>query len=341
MDSLTQIVLGAACGEVALGKKIGNKAMLFGAIGGTIPDIDVILGNLLFNNQIDQTAFHRGFMHSIVFAIIAALVIGLIIFELYNRGSRKGTTTIKDWIWLFLLSIGTHPILDSFTPYGTQLFQPFTDYRVAFNTISVVDPFYTLPFLICMIGAMFIKRTNPKRIRWARAGIYISSFYMLLTLGNKMYMDTIFHKSFQEADIPFTRFSAQPTIGNNVLWYGVAESPHNFHVGFYSLLDKGNRMDTIFTISKNHDMLDIDHPDIQTLRWFSNQYFRFSKTDSLGAINYIDLRYPFLNPADPNSALFTFPIVKEGDRYNVSSFRARDNIDRGSFQSFWNRLKGI
>jgi len=44
MDSLTQIVLGAACGEIALGKKIGNKALLFGAIGGTIPDLDVILG---------------------------------------------------------------------------------------------------------------------------------------------------------------------------------------------------------------------------------------------------------------------------------------------------------
>lgn len=341
MDSLTQIVLGAACGEVALGKKIGNKAMLFGAIGGTIPDLDVILGNLLFDNQIDQTAFHRGFMHSIVFAIIASLVIGLIVFELYNNGKREGTTNIKDWIWLFFLSIFTHPILDSFTPYGTQLFQPFTDYRVAFNNISVVDPLYTLPFLVCIIGAMFFKRSNPRRIKWARAGIYISSFYMLFTLGNKWYMDSIFKKSFQESEIPFTRFSTQPSIGNNILWYGVAESANNYHVGFYSLLDTKNRMDTIYTISKNHDLLDIEHPDIQTLRWFSNQYFRFLKTDSLGTTYYIDLRYPFLDPKNPNSALFTFPIVKEGDRYNVSSFRARNNIDRNSFKNFWERLKGI
>ena len=52
MDSLTQIILGAACGEIALGKKIGNKALLFGAIGGTIKDLDVFIGKLLYTNKI-------------------------------------------------------------------------------------------------------------------------------------------------------------------------------------------------------------------------------------------------------------------------------------------------
>ena len=104
MDSLTQIVLGAACGEVALGKKIGNKALLFGAIGGTIPDLDVFVGSWLFQNEIDSMAFHRGFMHSIVFAIIAALALGYLIHWFYNTGKRKGSTTRKDWIWLFFHS---------------------------------------------------------------------------------------------------------------------------------------------------------------------------------------------------------------------------------------------
>lgn len=140
MDSLTQIVLGAACGEVALGKKIGNKALLFGAIGGTIPDLDVFVGSWIFQNEIDTMAFHRGFMHSIVFAILASFFLGFIVHKLYNTKSRKDTTTRKDWIILFFLSIFTHPLLDSFTPYGTQLFLPFSNYRVALNTISVVDP---------------------------------------------------------------------------------------------------------------------------------------------------------------------------------------------------------
>ena len=70
MDSLTQIVLGAACGEVVLGKKIGNKALFFGAIGGTLPDLDVFVGKWLYSNEIQAMAFHRGFMHSIQFAVI-------------------------------------------------------------------------------------------------------------------------------------------------------------------------------------------------------------------------------------------------------------------------------
>ena len=162
MDSLTQIILGAACGEIALGKKIGNRALLFGAIGGTIPDLDVIFGNLFFSNSIDQLAFHRGFMHSILFAVLSPFLFGWITHKLYDTGKRKGSTIFKNWIWLYFLSILTHPILDSFTPYGTQLFLPFSDYRVAFNNISVVDPLYTLPFLGCMITVLFLKRNTKK-----------------------------------------------------------------------------------------------------------------------------------------------------------------------------------
>ena len=71
MDSLTQIVLGAAVGEVVGGRKLGNRAMLWGAIAGTIPDLDV-LGNF-FMSEIDSLAFHRGISHSIFFAFTASL----------------------------------------------------------------------------------------------------------------------------------------------------------------------------------------------------------------------------------------------------------------------------
>ena len=51
MDSVTQIVLGAAVGQAVLGSKVGNKALLYGAVAGTIPDLDVIsrLDDILVN----------------------------------------------------------------------------------------------------------------------------------------------------------------------------------------------------------------------------------------------------------------------------------------------------
>jgi inner membrane protein len=82
MDSLTQIILGAACGEAVLGRKIGNKALLFGAMGGTIPDLDVFFGRLIYTNEIDIMLFHRGFMHSILFSVLAGFLFGWLAFKL-------------------------------------------------------------------------------------------------------------------------------------------------------------------------------------------------------------------------------------------------------------------
>src|SRR5215211_4613733 len=87
MDSLTHLVLGAALGEIVLGKKIGNRALIWGAIGETIPDLD-IFGNL-FLNPIDALAFHRGFTHSILFSVIAPLLFGGLVYELYHSGKHK------------------------------------------------------------------------------------------------------------------------------------------------------------------------------------------------------------------------------------------------------------
>ena len=96
MDSLTQIVLGAACGEATLGKKIGNKALLFGAIGGTIPDLDVFVGDWLYDNEIQAMAFHRGFMHSIFFTIFASLAMGCLMYWIYNPGRRHNECKEKN-----------------------------------------------------------------------------------------------------------------------------------------------------------------------------------------------------------------------------------------------------
>ncbi|QXP73455.1 metal-dependent hydrolase [Tenacibaculum sp. AHE15PA] len=340
MDSLTQIVLGAACGELVLGKKIGNKALLFGAIGGTIPDLDVFIGGWLYSNEIDAMAFHRGFMHSILFAVFSSFLFGWITFKLYNKGKRSETTTLKNWIWLYFLAIFTHPLLDSFTPYGTQLFLPFSDYRVAFNNISVVDPLYTLPFLICLVVAMFYNRKRTRRAAWVKTGVYISSAYMLFTLGNKIYINRVFKKSFDEAGISYSRFSTQPTIFNNVLWYGVAETEKNYKIGFYSLLDTKVKVDTMLTIPKNRKLLDVNHPDIKTLTWFSNGYYNLVPIDSSENVQYLDLRYPLLNPKDFTTSVFKFELKKDGNRWDMVPFSGNPPSKK-DLNEFLKRFKGI
>jgi len=340
MDSLTQIVLGAACGEAVLGKKIGNKALLFGAIGGTIPDLDVFVGRLFYANEIQIMAFHRGFMHSFLFAILGCFIFGWITFNLYNSGKRIGTTTQNDWIQLFFWSIFTHPILDSFTPYGTQLFTPFSDYRVAFNTIAVADPAYTIPFLLCMIILMFFNRKRSRRTWWLKAGIVVSSVYLGFTVMNKIYMDSVFKKSFEKEGIAFYRYSTQPTILNNLLWYGVAESDDQYYVSYYSLFDSKNYTSQILPIPKTHHILDMSDPNLRLLPWFSNGYYNLKKGKNNEEFIYTDLRYPMLNPKDPNSSVFNFTIYDNNGAWDILPFRGA-TPNSNDFKVFFERIKGI
>tara|TARA_R110002126_G_scaffold39767_1_gene117583 strand:- start:47580 stop:48638 length:1059 start_codon:yes stop_codon:yes gene_type:complete len=340
MDSITQIVLGAACGEAVLGKKIGNRALLFGAIGGTIPDLDVFIGRLLYSNEIQAMAFHRGFMHSILFAVLSCFFFGWLTYKLYNLGKRKDTTNLNDWVLLFFWSILTHPILDCFTPYGTQLFAPFSDYRVAFNNISVADPFYTVPFLLCMIILMFFNRTSTKRKSWLKTGIYISSIYMMLTIFNKLYMDSVFKASFEKAGISYQRFSAQPTILNTILWYAVTESKDKYYLTFYSLFDQKSISDKMITVDKNHDLIDMSDENLKTLTWFSNNYYNISKKEKVGTYKYVDLRYPILNPDDANTSVFNFTVFYQNDEWDILPFGGT-SPNKEDLAKFIERLKGI
>ncbi|WP_397362578.1 metal-dependent hydrolase [Olleya sp. R77988] len=339
MDSLTQIVLGAACGEAVLGKKIGNKALLFGAIGGTIPDLDVFIGNLLYGNKIDAMLFHRGFMHSILFSILAAFIVGWLVFKLYNSGKRKHTTTVNNWISLFFWSLFTHPILDCFTPYGTQLFAPFSNYRVAFNNIAVVDPIYTLPFLVCMIVLMFFKRQNPKRKKWLKLGIGISSVYMLFTIGNKLYVDSVFKKSLVSQNIDASRFSTQPTIFNNVLWYGIAETDTTYHVAYYSLFDKDNRFSDWQSLPKQRDLKPSDYKGIKDLAWFSNQYYSVYKSEN-NTYHYNDLRYPIINQDGSNTSVFSLKLFKDKTRLDMAPFTPKKDVFKSVLSTMLERAKG-
>src|SRR6478735_1727382 len=124
MDSLTQIVLGSAVAELTLGKKIGNKALLWGAICGTIPDLDVLMNPFL--SDLQELGAHRGFSHSLLFSCLLAPLLGFLLWFMYEKKEANW----KEWTLLCFLSLVTHPLLDAFTSYGTQLFLPFSNYRV-------------------------------------------------------------------------------------------------------------------------------------------------------------------------------------------------------------------
>ncbi|MEM1215169.1 MAG: metal-dependent hydrolase, partial [Bacteroidota bacterium] len=82
MDSLTQITLGAAVGEVVLGKKVGNRAMFWGAVAGTLPDLDTLANAV--TDPVSALAYHRAFTHSFAFSALVPIGMGLLAHRLYG-----------------------------------------------------------------------------------------------------------------------------------------------------------------------------------------------------------------------------------------------------------------
>lgn len=313
MDSLTQIVLGAAVGEAVLGKKIGNKALLWGGIAGTIPDLDVVHIWLMGGGAINEIVLHRGISHSIMFAVLMAPVLGWLVNWLYRKSSEAN---FKQWTALFFFAIFTHPLLDCLTTYGTQLFLPFSDHRVSIATVFVVDLFYTLPFLLSVITVSFIRRTNGWRQKINYLGLALSSAYLIAGLINKMVVSSVFQQDLAlEPDKKELVFVGTTPL-NIALWYGVAESDSAFHIGYYSVFDETKDISWV-GFEKNHSLLSEinDEYGVERLRWFSDQLYVVTQPYS-DTLNFYTLKFgrsKFESETPEGSFLFYMKIVKNQD----------------------------
>jgi inner membrane protein len=311
MDSLTQIVLGAAVAEAALGKRVGNKALLWGGIAGTIPDLDVLFLALFGDGAIDEIVIHRGFSHSIVFAIMMAPVMGWIVHSLYNN---RNEASFKQWSMLFFWAIFTHPLLDSLTTYGTQLFLPFSDYRVSIATVFVVDLFYTLPFLFSVIALSFVKRTSGLRKKLNYLGLSISTAYLLAGLINKGLSTDVFENDLANEPDKKELVFVGTTPLNIALWYGVAETDSAFHIGYYSLFDTTKDVSWVGFQKNHHLVSDIKNEyGVDRLMWFSDQLFVVTEAGA-DTLNFYTLKFgisKFESETPEGSFLFYMKVIRE------------------------------
>ena len=297
MDSLTQIVLGAAVGGAVLGKKVGNKAMFWGAIAGTIPDLDVV--NKLFFDAVTANELHRGFSHSIVFSLIFAPVFGWLIFKLY----KEKKASWKGWSQLMFWGLFTHPLLDMHTSWGTQLLWPLK-YKFSYNNIFVVDPMYTVPFLFFLIFAMIQKRGTVKRERLNRMGLIVSSAYMVLTIVFKGITYFVFKDSLKKQEVEYIAMETKPTPLNSILWTANVETEDSFLIGYYTLLDKDKNINWR-RFEKNHDLLGVYKTDplIKRLATLSHDWYTIEDKD--GVLYFNDLRFGLMG-ISPKEDRFVF-----------------------------------
>ncbi len=274
MDTITQLTLGAAVGEATLGKKLGNRAILWGAVAGEIPDLDVLLSP--FFNEVEMLTVHRGYSHSILFALCMAPLLGW----LFKKWYKEWDVSFMRWTTMWFLGLFTHMLLDSFTTYGTQLFLPFSDHRVEFSNIFVADFFYTVPFLVSVIACLFYKRESKRRALINKFGLAVSSLYLLLSFVFKGMAVQEFKSSLEVQQIEYQRFMTGPTALNIILWYAVVEDEHGYYFGHYSIFDKRETVEFTY-MERNEDKIEkyLDDPLTKTLIWFSSGYYAIKEYD--------------------------------------------------------------
>lgn len=274
MDSLTQIVLGAGVGELVLGKKIGNKAQLFGAIAGTLPDLDVIL-TTIYDDPISKLVIHRSYSHAWLVHLVFALLPAWICYKVYKKEIK-----FSEWYWLWMLGLTTHALLDAFTTYGTRLFLPFTDFQVGFNNINVIDPFYTLPFMVMLIICLRKKKDDPARHRWAWRGMLISSTYMLLTLFNKWYVHSKVEGELTRQKIAHQQVYTTPAFFNNLLWSSISTTDTSISFGEYSVIQGDPVIDFVSYPRHLEYEKGFEGKALETVKWFSQGKYFCERPDS-------------------------------------------------------------
>lgn len=340
MDSISQLVLGAAVGEAVLGKKLGNKALLWGAAAGTLPDLDIFFNPVL--DQVTKIAFHRGISHSFFGICLAAPFIAWLVYKWYKGEGAS----YWDWFKLFFWGMITHPILDTFTTYGTQLWLPFSDKREALCSIFVADPLYTIPLILSAIFIWRLDRTSKLR-RWLNYGaLGLSTAYLLFTVYNRVGVIEEFADSAAAKNIAYSSVFATPTPLNNILWYGFAEVDKGYHLGMYSVFDTQEHMNLTY-YPRNEYLLDEveDRRIVETLKWFSDDKYIVTKTGD--TIIFHDIRFGKAGDVadtSEDSFVFNFHIWKdENGKWNVKEVIGTKHMkESGSIiDLIYERGKGI
>lgn len=332
MDSLTQIVLGAAVGEAVLGKKIGNKALLYGAIGGTIPDLDIIAR--WFTDTITATEIHRGFSHSIVFCLLVSPILGILV----NKLEKNYKLGWKPWTILFFWALFTHPILDAFTTWGTQLFWPF-DVRLAFNSIFVIDPFYTFPFLICCCIVLFLKKDTKQRRTINKIGLVYSSSYLLLSIVLKYFSFQHIKTEIESQGISYRAISTRPAPMNTILWNANIDTENAYLITDYSFFDSQplqfKNIPKHRETSKNIE----NKPNVKRLISISEGWYVLKKEEEKWIFN--DLRFGQIPKKDGTSNfVFSYVLEEENGIIKATETQKTKRDAKLLLKTLFKRIKG-
>lgn len=211
MDPFTQGALGAAFSQSFSKKKTMAVACVAGIFGGMAPDLDVVIGSS--TDQLLALEYHRHFTHSIWFIPFGSLIVATALWLLFGKLLKKDIWNFKTTYTFTALGYATHATLDACTSYGTRLFWPFSNTRVSWDTISIIDPLVTIPLILFVIVSA--KQGSAKT---ARIGMAVFFSYMSLGFIQNARVSETIEQIALDRGHKVERLKLNPTIGNLLVW---------------------------------------------------------------------------------------------------------------------------
>lgn len=283
MDSVTQAALGASIAGVVAGKTLGRSAVLTGALLGTLPDLDVVID---YGTAIANFTRHRGFSHSLL------ILVPLSAFLAWALWRWRPQVSFQRWLLLVGLILITHPILDAFTTYGTQLFWPIGP-PIAISNIFIIDPLYSLPLLIAFVA--FLIRPPARKIM--AAGLILSSAYLSWTLLAQQIITERVKPALAEAGLESYQLLVQPMPFNSILWRATAITETTRVEIVTGFLD-GESPLTLQYFSRHPELRQsvAELAEVRRLEWFTNGFVQYSQSDAQITATDIRLGIPGAHP---------------------------------------------
>ena len=285
MDPLSQGTVGAAFAQSTANKNNILRISIIGFLAGLAPDLDVLIQSS--TDPILFLEYHRQFTHSLIFIPFGSLIVALLIFPLVKRSMGFKIVYLAS-----LLGYATHGLLDACTSYGTQLFWPFSNDRVTWNNISIIDPIFTIPVLVLLGTAI---KTKKKIFSFFAIGWI--TFY--LSLGFIQYERTLSaaielaHSRGHNAE----RLTLKPSFGNLILWKSIYKHEEEFYVDAIRTVKSSTWCsgESIRAFDYKYHLTTLDDEsqqkkDIERFRWFSQDYLGYDEEKNI----VTDVRYSMI-----------------------------------------------
>ncbi|MBJ6983517.1 metal-dependent hydrolase [Luteimonas sp. MC1750] len=329
MDSLTQIVLGGAVAAAIAPPGHRRAALLAGAALGTLPDLDSLPIALFTDDPVALMTLHRGASHS----LFVLPLLGWLLWAWFRRRGGRVAEAPRRWFWAIQLALLTHPLLDAFTVYGTQLLWPLPLPPVMWSSVFIIDPLYTIWLLLACIAA-FLLRGQVAAQRALAAGLVLSTAYLGWSLLAKSMVDREADRALAAiglAEAP--RFSV-PMPFNTLLWRVVAMTPDGYVEGFHSLAaDRG----AMRFEPHGSDLRALREaaavPAVERLAWFNRGFMRATQVE--GELVLSDLRM-----GNEPDYFFNFAVARRGGGWQPippRQLRVERDIGR-AWDDTWQRI---